>query len=241
VSNPFTRKDRPLSDISPALWVALVTTVSIQVFWHWQRPGPEAQAVDLVSPPPSIVLGATLSRLLMLRLQAFDNQPGISIPFRDLNYTNVAAWLDRILTLDPRNQYPLLAASRLYAAVPVPDKQRVMMEWVYQRFLEDPNARWQWLAHITYMAKHRLKDLPLALKYAQALREYATATTVPDWAKQMEIFVLEDMGELEAAMVLLGGLIESGEAKDPAERAFLEQRLEELQARAADQTSPSGD
>lgn len=217
---------------------------SMQLLWHWQRPQPQASAVDLTPPPPSIVLDAaslgepaTLSRLLMLRLQAFDNQPGISIPFRELDYPTVIAWLDEILALDPRNQYPLLAASRLYAAVPVPDKQRLMMDWVYQRFLEDPNQRWQWLAHITYVAKHRLKDLPLALKYARALREQATATTVPDWARQMEIFVLEEMGELEAAMVLLGGLIESGEVQDPAERIFLEQRLEELRVRAGNENT----
>ena len=47
----------------------------------------------------------------------------------------------------------------------------------------------------------------------------------------MEIFILEDMNELEAARIMLGGLLESGAIHDPAEARFLQQRLEELERR----------
>jgi hypothetical protein len=56
---------------------------------------------------------------------------------------------------------------------------------------------------------------------------------VPLWARQMEIFILEDMNQLEAAKVLLGGLLQSGKIDDPAEARFLAQRLHELDARLA--------
>jgi hypothetical protein len=39
-------------------------------------------------------------------------------------------------------------AAQLYAQVPVADKQRQMFEFVHRKFLEDPNRRWRWLAHI---------------------------------------------------------------------------------------------
>ena len=52
----------------------------------------------------------------------------------------------------------------------------------------------------------------------------------------MRIFLLEDLGEAEAAAVLLGGLLESGEVTDPKELHFLTQKLEEL--RAAEKSSP---
>jgi hypothetical protein len=54
---------------------------------------------------------------------------------------------------------------------------------------------------------------------------------VPLWAKQMEIFILEDMNELDAARALIGGLLERGEIHDPNELRFLQQRLEELEKR----------
>ncbi|HYC44783.1 MAG TPA: hypothetical protein VED01_04785 [Burkholderiales bacterium] len=163
----------------------------------------------------------------MLRLQAFDNQPGISIPFRALDYEAVLAWLATALRLDPRSQYPLMIASHVYARVPDEAKQRLMLDFVYREFLGDPDRRWRWLAHAAIIAKHRLKDMPLALAYAEAITRNAGAAR--SWARQMRIFILEDMGETEAAAVLLGGLLHSGEVTDPAEIHFLTERLQQLE------------
>ena len=48
---------------------------------------------------------------------------------------------------------------------------------------------------------------------------------MPQWARQMEIFVLEDLGDIEGAKILLGGMLESGAVKDPNEIKFLKNRL----------------
>jgi hypothetical protein len=79
--------------------------------------------------------------------------------------------------------------------------------------------------------------LPLALRYAQAIQRYALADNVPLWAKQMEIFILEDMNELETARLIIGGYLQSGAIEDPAELRFLEERLKQLEARTAGKTS----
>jgi hypothetical protein len=47
----------------------------------------------------------------------------------------------------------------------------------------------------------------------------------------MEIFILEDMNELEAAKVMLGGLLATGRLRDAEERRFLQGRLEEIEWR----------
>jgi hypothetical protein len=47
----------------------------------------------------------------------------------------------------------------------------------------------------------------------------------------MEIFILEDMNELEAARIMIGGLLQSGTLTDPAEIRFLKERLDRLEAR----------
>jgi hypothetical protein len=165
----------------------------------------------------------------MLYLQAFDYQSGTRVPYRDLDYDRVEAWLAAILELDPSGQYPLLAASRLYAEVPDEAKQRSMLEFIYRQFLVDPDRRWPWLAHATVIAKHRLHDLPLALRYARAIERLATAPDVPLWARQMQAFILEDMNELDAARLVIGGYVSSGKVKDPGELRFLDERLEELE------------
>jgi hypothetical protein len=171
------------------------------------------------------------ARLAMLYLQSFDLGGANTLPYQKLDYARLIDWLGAILALDPRSDYPLFSAARVYAEVPDPARSRAMLEFVYREFLRDPNRRWPWLAHAALLAKHRLHDLPLALRYATAIDEKTRAPDVPSWAKQMRVFILEDMNELEAAKILLGGLLASGKITDPAEARFLEQRLKELEAR----------
>jgi len=235
---------RSIAGVPRGVLALLALGLAAQIGLKATAPPPRTAAEDL-APAPSIAAlrlasfgdPVALAKTLMLYLQAFDYQSGSKVPYRDLDYSRLEAWLARILELDPRGQYPLLAASRLYAEVPVEAKQRSMLEFVYRQFLLDPDRRWPWLAHATAIAKHRLHDLPLALRYARAIQRYAVADNVPLWAKQMEIFILEDMNELETARLIIGGYLQSGTVKDPAELRFLDERLRQLEARTAGKTS----
>jgi hypothetical protein len=218
----------------------LALTGSLQIGMQASQPPPAAKAEALPAPAaPAMIRVASLNepiaaaQLLTLYLQAFDNQPGVSIPFQDLDYRRVVGWLETILALDETGQYPLLMAAQLYAQVPSEGKQRLMLDFVHRKFLEDPR-RWRWLAHATILAKHRLKDDRLALRYADDLARLAHGA--PNWARQMRIFILEDMGELESATILLGGLLATGEVTDPNEIHFLTQRLEQM--KSAEKSTP---
>ncbi|TAK85934.1 MAG: hypothetical protein EPO20_09060 [Betaproteobacteria bacterium] len=234
----MSRDERPLAAVPRALWVLLAVALAGQI--AWQHPGrPRAPAAADLPPPPSVQalrLAAfgepeALARVAMLYLQSFDLGAGNALPYQQLDYRRLVAWLRNILALDPRSDYPLFSAARIYAEVLDPARSRIALEFVYEEFLRDPNHRWPWLAHAALVAKHRLGDLPLARRYAAAIDRYTTAPDVPLWAKQMEIFILEDMNEADAARIMLGGLLESGNIHDPAEARFLAQRLKELEAR----------
>ncbi len=227
---------RPLSRVSRAAWVLLAGGLCAQLVWHATAPDPRARYRPLAEPPPLATLKvlafgeeALASRLLSLWLQAHDTQPGISVPLRVLDYGRVSRWLERALQLDPRSQYPMLAAARIYAAVREPARQRMMLEFIEARFLESPATRWRWMAEAAIIAKHRLGDLPLALRYARAIQ--ANAPAAPAWAREMAVVILEDMGELEAARILVGGLLHDGRLRDPHEIRFLERKLQELSER----------
>ena len=226
---------RPWRFVPPAAIVLLVLAAALQFILMASSPRPLARAEDLEPPPSGAALGwirgfdrIPAAHLTTLYLQAFDNQPGISIPFRDLDYQRVREWLLTALGLDPAGQYPLLMASQLYAQVPDSSRQRFMLEFVSEQFPLDPERRWPWLAHGAIMAKHRLKDLPLALRFAQEIAQKTKGA--PAWARQMHIFLLEDMGEYEAARILLGGLLASGTVTDRHERVLLLERLESLKS-----------
>jgi hypothetical protein len=228
------RDERPIAAVPLFVWAALVVALVVQMAWQTARLGAAPAAIELPPPPRPETLrlasfGETeaAARLSMLYLQGFD--------LRELDYGRLLGWLDAILELAPRSQYPLFSAARIYAEHPDAVRSRMALDFVYREFMRDPDRRWPWLAHAALLAKHRLRDLPLARRYAQAIERYTTAPEVPLWAKQMEVFILEDLNELEAAKIMLGGLLASGTIRDPSELRFLRQRLAELEARVSRQ------
>lgn len=229
-------RERAILSIPKPVVIFLVLGLTAQLYWHGIQPKPQAMAQDLVVAPDVSslrILGfgdsVSLAKLLMLWLQSFDNQPGISVPFKNLDYDKVHGWLHVIEQLDPKAQYPLLAASRLYTRVPDEAKQRQMLGFVYEKFFDDPGRRWPWLAHAAIVAKHRLKDMQLALKFSRAITDKSGSNDIPSWASQMQVVILEDMGEARAAQILIGGLVKNGTIKDPNEVRFLNERLQQME------------
>ena len=225
-------RERPVTDVPLTILLTLMLAIILQIAWHQQQPEPIASESELHNPPQSEVLriasmgdSVALSKLLMLWLQAFDHQPGLSIPFSKLDYTKVIAWLDEIALLDQESQYPYLAASRVYAKVLDDTKKRMMLDFVHRGFLKNPELQWPAMTHAVFIAKHRMRDLDLALQYARDIREHVKNPDIASWVRQMELFVLEEMGEVESARILLGAFLESGVIKDQREFRFLQERL----------------
>lgn len=232
----YIYKDRPVNDVPAWIKFALILALVIQLLWHSMQDPVVAKAEDLPLPlstrtysMSSLGEPIAVSKYLNLWLQAFDNQPGASVSFHQLDYPRLTRWLDTILELDPRGHYPMLVAARVYGSVSDPEKQRIMMDYIFTKFNENPDKYWRWLAHVVITAKHELKDYDLALKYADALADKANGKNIPYWAKDMKIIVLEDMGEVEAAKILVGALIESNEITDPYELNFLTHKITVLE------------
>lgn len=224
-------RERPLATVPHPVLVLLTLGFCAQLLWHFSHPAPAPAAVSLPQAPAQATLQllslgepVALSKLTLLYVQSFDDQPGVSAPFRRLDFERVQNWLALSLQLDPRGQYPLFLASRVYGEAGDPVKQRMMFNFVYREFFADPNRRWDALANAALMTRHRLMDLPKAELYAQAIREKATGAEVPDWAKQMDILMLADMQEYDRALKLLDELIASGQITDVHELQFLKER-----------------
>lgn len=216
----------------------LVLALLAQLAWHALTPPPSVRVEPLPPPPPRALLSAlalgedrTAAALAALWLQFHDTQPGHSVPFRELDYHRVRQWLEHILALAPGSDYPLLLAVRIYGQVNDPARQRIMLGFVRTAFVERPRERWRWLAEAIIIARHRLDDPELALEFARLLNRHTRPGEIPFWARDLQIIVLEDMGELEAARLLIGGMLASGEIDDPHELRFLEKRLKMLENR----------
>ena len=231
---------RPLRTVPRWVVVLLLTGLAIQVHWQAFAGRSRIELADLPPAPSARLLrAATLdepelaARGAMLYLQAFDLRRDNPLPYAQLDYHRLRGWLKAIQETDPRSSYALFSAARIYAEVSDPDKCRTMLEFVHEAFLAGPQRRWPWLAHAAMVAKHRLKDLPQALAYAQAIEEHTQNADAPAWARQMQAFILEDLNELEAAKILLGGLVANGHLRDLNEQRFLQARLDALEHKLA--------
>lgn len=229
---------RPLSAVPTLAKLLLALGLCAQLVWHFSHPSPVPSAQNLPQPVSLHTLQLAslgepigLSKVLLLYLQSFDDQPGVKKAFRALDYARVEDWLEVSLQLDPLSNYPLFLASRVYGVTSDAAKQKEMFDFVYRHFYYYPNLRWDSLAFAALMTKHRRHDLQQAHKYAGAIRQYATGADVPTWAKQMDIFILEDLHEYRAASDLLNTLLQSGQIKDAKEAQFLQERLQQIQAK----------
>lgn len=217
-----------------AVVMLLLAALGAQVAWHGGHAArTAAPARPLTAAPPVAALrlaslgdAPALSHGLMLALQGAD----AGMPLRALDYGHVAGWLDAALALDPRSQHPLLAATQVYGAVADPARVRIMLAFVERAFVADPARRWPWLAQAALLARHRLHDMPLARRYARALRLQAPGA--PAWARELEIFILQDQNELDSARAVTGALLSGGTVTDLNEVRFLQRKLEELEAAA---------
>ena len=228
---------KPLRSVSPLLWGVVSLMLAAQLGFHALQGAPKISSRDLqLSEPWSgnilnmMALGdaSVLGRVLMLNLQSFDNQQGVSISFNDIDYDKLGQWLDSIVALDERAEYPHFSAAKIYASVNNKERRIKMVSWVRRHFKDAPNERWEWMAYMTNLAKHILKDDALALEMSREIRELTTQGEVPGWTRQLEVFFLENANEYEASASLLANLLDAGEVTDPVEFSFLLDRLQDI-------------
>lgn len=184
---------------------------------------PPAGAIRIAALGESVFAGY----LVMLYVQNFDVPLGRATPLAAIDRPTLMRWLDLTVELDSKTGYPLLLAARHYAETGTPAQRRVMLDWVYRRFIEQPNQRWPWLVHAVFVARHVLHDNALAEYYASALRTRVSDPAVPSWVRQMDLLLRADLGEASDAHAILGGLIAAGQIRSPAELKFLESRIPE--------------
>ena len=179
----------------------------------------------------SMALGSDklVSYLLLLKLQLHDSQGGRHLNYVHLDYDKVDAWLQTIYELNPRSDYPAFLASRVYSQVQDRDKVRVMVALIERLFDIDPEQHWRRMTEACLLAKHQLQDLPLALRLAKKIAALPDELDLPFWARDMQLVLLDELGELESAQLLVSSMLQSGRINDPDELRFLRMRLLKIQ------------
>lgn len=183
-----------------------------------------------VPPVPTVQMAARTTlgdpqmayRMIGLMLQNLGSVGGKDQIFQNYNYAHLRDWFFLEDQLDPRSNYiPALAAYYYGATKKIADLTPVIdyLEVVGQR--AEPH-KWRWLAHAVYLARFQQGDLNRALDLAEKMA-VLPRDDMPIWTRQMPAFVLNAMGDKQAAYALMMSILANSNVADmdPAEVRFI--------------------
>lgn len=201
--------------LNVALWTA---SSDMQARWGGVPPVPSergAQMMGLGDSQFAYRLGAIL-------LQNIGNTAGQEVSLRDYDYKKVSNWLWLLNGLDPASNDVPMVAAYYFGGTRVPEDVAVIVEYLATIGQNPVGNKWRWLAHSVFLARHRMKDLELALDLAYRLsRMQPIGDNLPIWARQMPAFVLTEKGDKQAARKLVENMLKSQDRWHANEISFM--------------------
>lgn len=227
------RGERPISQIPWPLLAGFILIFGLQLFSHNFSESNQSEQYRALEAPldSTIYRGLSMgseqlySYLLAIRLQLHDNQAGHHIRYRYIDYELLIDWLDQIHQLNPRSEYSMMLASRVYSQTQDKHRLRLILNYIDSAFMADPQLHWRHQAEATVIAKHKLRDIDLALQMAQRLSDLPQSIVMPRWARDMQFLLLGELNEFESALVIIDALLKSDAVNDPDEKRFLQEKL----------------
>lgn len=154
-------------------------------------------------------------------LQNFGDTGGRSTATKDYDFDRLSAWFYFLDRLDPHSNFIPMLAAFYYGASQEPEKLDPVIDYLKTVGLREGDEKWRWLLQATYLARFRQKDTDKALELAELLANHPNEDR-PHWSYQMPVFVLQEMGDKEAAYNLIINLLkDKAEDLHPTEVNFM--------------------
>jgi len=164
-------------------------------------------------------------RFLALALQNLGDVGRDVTPLKDYNYERLGRWFFLLHGLDPVSDHVPLVAAYYFGGTKVPRDAGVVVDYLRVAGAIPIGEKWRWLAHAAYLAQHRMHDLQLALKLAYQLAKMPNSDTMPQWARQMPAFILNERGDGEASRKLMENMLVTEKNAHPQEIGFMKSYL----------------
>ena len=168
-------------------------------------------------------------RTMIFTIQHTGDLNGQRVPLKDYDYTKLLNWFTLLERLDPDSQLPPLLAGYYFSSTPDPQQIQQIIDYLVRHAQTYPQTKWRWLVHAIYLARHRLHDLPQALKLSYILARL-DVPGLPTWTKQMPAFILVDMNDTDAARTLMESILTSDPTLSNEEKSFINSYLKKLPA-----------
>lgn len=146
-------------------------------------------------------------RVSGVMLQNFGNTSGKGVvPLKDYNFDRLGKWFNVLDLIEPHSNYVPFVAAYYFGATQNPKQLTPVIAYLRKVGQRDEKEKWRWLVQAMFMAKHRQKDINLALEIAQDL-DRAYKPGMPLWTRQMRALISAEMGDKEAAYKIFMALL----------------------------------
>lgn len=196
------------------LYALLLVCVTLNVGMWMRTHQMKAHWTNVPKPPTELNMASTFFgdsalayRVWALALQNFGNAGGDYMPLKDYDYRYVAEWLNRLDALDPKSNFAPFLAAYYFGATQLPQEQLPGIITYLEKVGSRPEGeKWRFLAHAVFLARHKMQDMPEAVRLAQKLAA-TYRPGMPAWTKQMHVLLTNEIGDKEAAYILMKSIL----------------------------------
>lgn len=199
--------------------VQVAFSYGVTIRHHILWPGTKTIKPDLaiVTPPPIPRTVKALSfgdeqfyfRALAFLLQNAGDTYGRSTPLKDYDYNLLYEWWMLFDALDAHSNIIPALVGYYYSASQEPLRDLpFVVRYLEQHADRDPATKWWWYAQAAHLARYKLQDMGLALRFAEKLAALPQDVKLPFWARQMPAFIHEARGELEEAYIIIRDILD---------------------------------
>jgi len=214
------------------------------VFWHgftinkfvWQGTVNQKPNLKIVPEVENEMLAKFLSfgdgylyhRYKSFVLQNAGDEYGRSTPLKDYDYKKLYAWWKLLDKFNWESDYIPSLVSYYYSASQEPLRDvPYVVAYLKEHGEKDPLKKWWWLGQAFSLAKHKLKDVKLALEIGKILQAMPQNKDIPIWAYQLVAFAYEDLGEEAEACRVMLNIIQGFKDLKPGEVSYIYYFLQE--------------
>lgn len=185
-------------------------------------------------PPVPTVRSATLMtlgdpelsyRFLALTLQNLGDTGNDVTPLKDYNYKRLGQWFFLLHALDPLSDHVPMIAAYYFGGTRIPKDVAPVVDYLAVAGQIPVGEKWRWLAQAAFLARHRMNNLDLALDLAYKLAKLPNSGEMPQWARQMPAFILNQKGDRAASRQLMENMLVTDNTVHPQEINFMKAYL----------------
>ena len=140
-----------------------------------------------------------------LALQNFGSV-GETQNLKSYNFQYLGQWFALMDRLDPHSNFVPYLAAYYFGATPDATQLQPVIDYLEKIGMRA--GKWRWLAQAAYLERHRMHDMDAAMRVAKKLGS-VYEPGMPNWTRNMEPMLRADMGDRQAAYLLMLEILKS--------------------------------